>query len=219
MTALRKPVALFGLLLGLGLLVVQFALTIPASMAAGRSLPASIVYYFSFFTILTNILLVLIYLGAAIKGQRWLSPFRRPVTRATAAASIILVGGFYHFVLAPLWHLEGLLALCTFGLHYITPSLYVLWFALWNRSGTLRLANLPTMFAYPVVYLVYVMVRGPIAGEYPYPVLDAAALGYVQVGVNVLGLIVLYAALAAFAVAIDRSLHRAVSLSASKTQQ
>lgn len=50
-----------GLVIGLIGLVLQFTITVPASMAAGRSLLGSIVFYFSFFTILTNIAAVLVH--------------------------------------------------------------------------------------------------------------------------------------------------------------
>lgn len=40
-----------GLVVGLIALALQFSITIPASMEAGRGLFGSIVFYFSFFTI------------------------------------------------------------------------------------------------------------------------------------------------------------------------
>ena len=32
--------------------------------------------------------------------------------------------------------------------------------------------------AYPGVYLVYVLARGAVSGEYPYPFMDVKVLGY-----------------------------------------
>jgi len=202
---MRRALAIAGFFIGVSALVLQFFITVPASMQAGRGLFASIVFYFSFFTILTNILVVLIYLGALIRGQRWLVLFRRPRTRATAAAAITLVMGFYALVLADIWKPEGLFWLCDVALHYVAPVLYLLWFAGWNRSGTLRWAAIPQMLAYPLVYLVYVMLRGVVVGEYPYPVLDAMTLGYTRVTINILGLLIVFLALCAAAVTIDRA--------------
>lgn len=203
---MRKPVAIAGFVIGFLALALQFSITIPASMQAGRSLPLSIIYFFSFFTILTNILLALIYAGAFVRGQSWLSLFRKPVTRATAAACITLVGGFYHFVLASLWQPEGLFWVCDMLLHYVAPIIYLIWFASWNRTGTLKFSKIPVMLVYPLVYLVYVLFRGEIVHEYPYPVLNALELGYGQVAINVLGLLVILSFLSALAVMIDRSL-------------
>jgi hypothetical protein len=202
----RSILAAIGFVVGLSALILQFAVIVPTSMDAGRGLFGSLVFYFSYFTILTNLLAVLIYLGALVRGQRWLMFFRKPLTRATAAATIALVGGFYHFALADLYELEGLLAFCTFVLHYVTPVLYLVWFAGWNRTGTLKWRDIATMLIYPVLYCLYAMARGALTAEYPYPVLDAATLGYGQVAVNIAGLLLLLIVLNAVAVAIDRSL-------------
>ena len=75
----RKTVAAAGFAIGLIALVLQFFVIVLPAIDAGRGIIGSVVYYFSFFTILTNIGLVLIYLGALVRGQRWLSFFRKPI--------------------------------------------------------------------------------------------------------------------------------------------
>ena len=81
-----------GLAIGFAALVLQFAITMPASMAAGRSLLGSIVFYFSFFTILTNIGAVLIHASLLSSSfYAWLPAFAGPRMRAGVAASITLV--------------------------------------------------------------------------------------------------------------------------------
>ncbi|MCC0024840.1 MAG: Pr6Pr family membrane protein [Hyphomicrobiaceae bacterium] len=201
---LRRITAWIGFVIGLAALLLQFAITIPASMETGRTALASVIFYFSFFTILTNIFVVLVYLGAMVKGQSWLTPFRRPWVRGMAAASITLVMGFYAAVLADLWKPEGLFWLCDVALHYLSPILYLIWYALWNRTGTLKYDRITRMLSYPVAYLIYVLFRGEIVGEYPYPVLDVQAHGYLQIAINIAGLLVVYLAICAAAIAIDR---------------
>ncbi len=202
----RKTVAAAGFAIGLIALVLQFFVIVPPSLDAGRGIIGSVIYYFSFFTILTNIGLVLIYLGALVRGRRWLVFFRKPHTRAMAAASIALVGGFYHFVLAGQWQQDGLLQWCNITLHYVTPILYLVWFTVWNRTGPLKWKAIVTLLAYPLIYLIYILIRGPIAGEYPYAVLDAGAYGYGQVAINVAGLLALLLVFNTIAIAVDRSL-------------
>jgi hypothetical protein len=34
------------------------------------------------------------------------------------------------------------------------------------------------MVGFPFFYAVYVMIRGAISGDYPYPIIDAGKLGY-----------------------------------------
>lgn len=202
---LRRTVAIAGAAIGILALIAQFYVIVSLVLSE-RGPVGAVIYYFSFFTILTNLLLVLVYLGAIVRGQRWLVFFRKPHTRAMAASSIVLVGGFYHFVLSGVWEQEGLLYWCNIALHYVTPALYVVWFAAWNRTGTLKWSSLVTLLAYPVAYLIYVLLRGALTGDYPYEILDVGLVGYPGVAANAAGLMVLLLLFNAAAIAIDRSL-------------
>lgn len=116
-----------GLVVGLIALALQFSITIPASMEAGRGLPGSIVFYLSFFTILTNIGAVLVHTSLlSSSGYAWLPAFAGPRMRGGVAVSITLVLIVYATVLAPLWQPQGLFLLCDVLLHYVTPVLFVL---------------------------------------------------------------------------------------------
>lgn len=201
----EKLIVRLGLILGIAALVLQFQITIPASMDAGRSLGLSIVFYFSFFTILTNISLVLIYAARLFTKTAWLKPFAQPWVRATAAAAITLVMVFYHFVLAQLWQPQGLFWLADVTLHYATPLIYLAWFAGFARSGTLAFQKIPTMLMPPIIYLAYTFVRGAIVGEYPYPILDVTQHGYAGVLMNSLLLLTALVILNAIAVLVDRT--------------
>ena len=97
-----------GLVIGLAGLVLQFCISIPASMEAGRSLLGSIVFLFSFFTILTNIGAVLVYTSLlSSTGYAWLPAFAGSRMRAGVAVSITLVFIVYATVLAQLWQPQG----------------------------------------------------------------------------------------------------------------
>ena len=48
---MARALQIAGLIAGVIGLVVQFLITVPASLEAGRSLAGSVVFYFSFFTI------------------------------------------------------------------------------------------------------------------------------------------------------------------------
>lgn len=59
-----KLLAISGFGIGAFALILQFALTIPARMEAGHGLGDAMVFYFSFFTILTNFGVALVYAAA-----------------------------------------------------------------------------------------------------------------------------------------------------------
>ena len=83
---MARLLQLAGLSVGLVALILQFALTVPASMAAGRSLGGSIVFYFSFFTILSNIAAVMVHASLISPGgYAWFPAFAAPRVRTGAA--------------------------------------------------------------------------------------------------------------------------------------
>jgi len=196
-----------GLLIGAAALLLQFGLTIPARMGNGDSIFGALIFFFSFFTILTNLTLVLIY-ASELWPRQWLNWFRRPATRGMMVAAIILVMGFYHFILAASWNPEGWFKIADVALHYATPVFYVAWWVLFMRHGTLKWTDIARMLLPPIIYLIYVMIRGAIISEYPYPILEANMLGYGAVAINVLWVLVGLTVLCAIVVAVDRALTR-----------
>ncbi|TIT70288.1 MAG: hypothetical protein E5W60_10800 [Mesorhizobium sp.] len=192
-----------GLAVGLIGLVLQACITIPASMEAGRSFLGSVVFLFSFFTILTNIGAVLVHTSLlSPSGYAWFPAFAGSRLRAGVAAAIGLVFIVYATVLARLWQPQGLFLLCDILLHYVTPALFVLWWLVAGADGTTRWREISWWMVYPLAYLAYVLLRAPIAGEVPYPFLSVEKNGAASVAVSALattGLFLLLCVIAVFA--------------------
>ncbi|PLP61211.1 hypothetical protein CYK37_02720 [Mesorhizobium loti] len=198
-----------GLAVGLAGLILQFAITIPASMAAGRSLLGSIVFYFSFFTILTNIAAVLVHVALlSSTSHAWVSAFASPRLRGGVAVAISVVAIVYLVVLAPLWRPQGMFLLCDILLHYAAPVLFVLWWLTAGAKGTSRWSDIAAWLVYPVFYIAYTLARAPFAGEVPYPFLDAGKNGYVGVAASTFGVAALFVVLGVCFVAADKVIGR-----------
>jgi hypothetical protein len=161
----------------------------------------------SFYTILSNGVLVLVYL-ADLTTTKWLALFRSPLTRAMMAAVITLVMIFYHMLLSGIWAPEGLFKVADIGLHYIAPITYIVWWVTYGRTGTLRLDQIPAMLVPTLLYFIYTMFRGAVSHEYPYPVLDVGQLGFGHVLVNALGVAAGLALLCLVAILLDKLLPR-----------
>ncbi len=204
---LRRALTWLGLLLGAAGLVLQFTISMQALLAAGRDLPGALGHFFSYYTILNNIALVLVYLSA-LTDWAWLVIFRTPLVRSIMAANIALVGLYVFFVLRFLQSLDGLFVIADTLLHYVAPVLYVVWWALTQRHGMLRWINLPLMLAPTLVYFAYAMARGAWVQEYPYPILNAIKLGYGQVGINAVYMTAFLAVLILVTIAADMLLAR-----------
>jgi hypothetical protein len=199
-----------GLAIGLAGLILQFCISIPASMEAGRSLLGSIIFVFSFFTILTNIGAVLVYTSLlSPTGYAWLPAFAGTRMRAGVAVSIALVFIIYATVLAQLWQPQGLFLLCDVLLHYVTPVLFVLWWLISGADGRTRWSDISWWVLYPVAYLIYALVRAPLAGEVPYPFLDVAKNGAASVAISAAAITGLFLVLCVVAVLADHGVTRA----------
>jgi len=127
---------------------------------------------------------------------------------ASAAAFITLVMLFYHFMLAPYIRMEGALQVATYLLHYVAPVMYLVWWALGTPHGRLGWGRIPLMLLPGIVYIAWVLVRGAVANEYPYDILDVTKNGYGGVAIGVLILLAAVAIFAAILVGADKLLAR-----------
>ncbi len=189
MKKVARIIAGGGLLFGLIGLLLQFSLTIPAAMAAGRNFWLSVLFYFSFFTILSNIAAVLTHAGQLLPAQA-LSYFHRRSTAGAITTLMMVVGIVYHFILAPLWSPKGLFLVCDVILHYVTPLLMAAWWLV-SANGKARFKTLLWWLVPPVVYVVCVYIRWAFVHEVPYPFLDPA-LPRQELIRGIVGIIVLF---------------------------
>jgi len=163
--------------------------------------------YFSFFTISTNTIVVLaMLLPVVTPGSGAGKFFSRPGVRTAVAGYIIIVGGVYHVMLAPLWSPEGLNLAAQIILHYAAPVAFTAdWLAFVER-GKMRWANWLTALIYPVMYVLWTLVHGEITGFYPYPFLDIDERGYAQVLINISILVAAFLIVQLLLVTLDKVL-------------
>lgn len=204
---LKRLVTLVGLVVGTAALLLQFYLSMGLRLGKGDSVLGALWFFFTFFTILTNGMLVLIYLSE-VSAFRWLGWWRSLVTRAMMAGIMAMVTVFYHVMLAGLWQPTGLQLFADIVLHYVAPLFFIAWWLLFQPHGDLDWRDIPAMTVFPLLYLAWAMVRGAVVGEYPYPILEANTLGYGQVAINVIVMLVAFLALFAVAVGVDKLLGR-----------
>jgi hypothetical protein len=197
----KRAATVVGFAIALAALLLQFGLTIDNRLNGGDSLAGAVVFYFSFFTILSNLMVAAIYLSDLV-DWRWLGWWREPWVRGMMAGAIVLVMVVVHFLLF------GLADINIWLLHYVDPVLYALWWLLFQGHGRLAWRDLPKMLVYPLLYLIWAMSRGAVVNEYPYPFLAANTLGYPQVVVNALLILAGFVALYAIVIALDRWLGR-----------
>jgi hypothetical protein len=173
------------------------------------TLAASIVNFFSYFTILSNILSALLTTSAALAPQSAFGRFfARPIVATAVTLCMIVTGAIYTIILRSLWNPVGLQYVADAGLHFVMPPFIAVYWLAVVPKGTLRFADVPWMLIFPLAYGAYTLLRGPIAEWYPYPFVSVIDLGYGRVFVNIVGMLILFAVLGAILVLIDRWLGR-----------
>lgn len=186
-------------------LVLQLYLSIQITKASGAGAWAGVWIYFGFFTTLTNLLVALALTATAWGPRGPISRyFGRPSIYTCIAMSIFVVGALYNALLRQLWHPEGWQLVADVILHDIMPVLFLLywWFAV--PKSQLHWRQLGYWLLYPAAYFLYVLARGALNGWYPYPFLDVSALGYAQVWVDGVAVLLAFVAVAALLIALGR---------------
>ncbi|WP_266156468.1 Pr6Pr family membrane protein [Dyella silvatica] len=186
-------------------LALQLYLSIQITNESGQGAWAGVWIYFGFFTTLTNLLVALALTATAWGPRGQLSRFLgRPSVYTCIAMSIVVVGALYNALLRQLWHPEGWQLVADVILHDIMPVLFLLywWFAVPKKN--LHWRQLGYWLLYPAAYFLYVLARGAVNGWYPYPFLDVSALGYAQVWIDGLAVLLAFVVVAVLLIALGR---------------
>jgi hypothetical protein len=199
----RRAATLVAFSIAAAALLLQIVLTIDNRLANGDSLLGALVFYFSFFTILSNMMVAAIYLSDLV-DWRWLAWWRTPWVRGMMAGAIVLVMIVVHFLLFGLADINIWFVIADRTLHYVDPVMYALWWLVFQRHGALLWADLPKMLVYPLIYVIWAMARGAVVNEYPYPFLNVDRLGYPQVLLNSVFILAGFVLLYLIVIGVDR---------------
>ncbi|MET2011294.1 Pr6Pr family membrane protein [Microbacterium chocolatum] len=187
--------------------VSQLARSVGIAAEAGRDVGTTIANFLSFFTILSNISAAVVLAVAGVLG------LRRPhvtdgtglaVALASVTTYMVITGVVYNLLLRGIELAPGTtVPWSNEVLHVVAPLFLALDLFLGPRRRALEWRVLWAIVAFPIVWVVYTMVRGtlvtnPVTGDpfwYPYPFLNPnnPALqppGYAGVAVYVVGIAV-----------------------------
>jgi hypothetical protein len=189
-------------------LLVQYFLLVRLTLDTIGPMFAT-VRFFSYFTILSNLLVTCVAASAAFGTVgRWARWFARPGVRGGIAVYIGVTGILYFLILRHLWQPQGAQWWADTGLHYATPVLYLVWWFACVPHGRLDWDVLPRWLQFPLGYLLWCLARGAVVHEYPYPFIDVDQLGLAAVLRNSGGVLLLMLAVGALLVLLDRMLGR-----------
>ncbi|MDE1168027.1 MAG: Pr6Pr family membrane protein [Pseudomonas sp.] len=197
-------------------LALQLYITLMVRWQNEASLLGGVVNFFSYFTILTNTLVAVVLTSAVVgRASRGRDFFRQPWVSSGVAVSIALVGLVYSLLLRDLWHPEGLQWWVNELLHDVLPPVFLCFWWCCVPKGQLRVRHVLRWMLYPTVYFAYSLLRGHVIGTYPYGFMDVGELGYTQVFINCLVILVGFIAMSLLLIGLDhwQGKRQAVSIS------
>lgn len=193
-------------IVGCSAIALQYGL---AMTAATRSPLGSTVVFFSYFTILTNVLVALAMAAPAVAPNSRLGRWTTTEgVRAAIAMYATVVGLIYHLFLHATWTPQGLAWVANIALHYLMPVAMVLDWLLFVPKGRLRWIDAPRWLAFPLIYGLWTVIHGALIGWYPYWFIDIGALGWGTAMRNIAVLLVFFLILGLVVVALDRAVGR-----------
>ncbi len=134
------------------------------------------VNFFSYFTIQSNLIAIVALTLAALAtltgGSR-----RYDLLRGGAVVYMTVTGVVYALLLSGT-DVDTALAWVNTVVHQLMPIVIVVDWLLDPPAAPIPLRRSLVWVAYPIVWIAYTMIRGPIAGWYPYPFLDPGPNGY-----------------------------------------
>ncbi|WP_158996089.1 Pr6Pr family membrane protein [Mucilaginibacter sp. L196] len=167
---------------------------------------ATLIKYFSFFTIQTNILVTACVIFALFNlKSSWGRFFSRISVVSALTVYIIIVSLIYNLILRQIWNPQGLQKFGDELLHVVMPALFILYWIFCTSKLNLKW-NVGLWLVYPLIYAVYVIIRGTLTGDYSYPFMDAGSLGYAKVFLNIGGLVIVFLGFSLLLVALGKLL-------------
>ena len=171
-------------------IIVQFILMIEARVTP---ILETTVRFFSFFTILTNLLVALYSTTLALQPSSLWGRFFSKLSVGTAiTVYIVVVGLIYNTILRYQWKPQGMQRIADELLHAVVPILFLLYWFIFLSKKSLPWNSFFPWLIYPFFYCVYILTRGFFSEFYPYPFMDVTKLDYPQVLLNSLAVTVAF---------------------------
>jgi hypothetical protein len=154
-----------------------------------------------YFTIQSNIIVLVVCAALAWQPQRWRA--FAGVPRLVGLVCIVVTGTIYYALLAGDQHFTGIAKIGDVLAHAVSPILYVGTWLMFDRHGDLKRHHAVQMLAFPLFWVTLTLVRGAFIHVYPYGFVDVQANGYIAVIVTVAALTAAAGGLAMVAVWFD----------------
>ena len=198
---MKRKLAILFALIGWFAIITQFVLMIEHRTI---SIAETTLRFFSFFTILTNILVAIYFTCiASLKNQESKLISKSGILTAVTAY-ITMVGLVYQIALRHVWA-PGLMLIVDELFHSVIPVLVIIFWYLYETTKVVKYSQILKWTIYPLAYLFYILVRGSISNFYPYPFIDVTNLGMAKALTNAAVISLIFIIIAAIFLFIGKS--------------
>ncbi|MDM5193928.1 Pr6Pr family membrane protein [Bacillus hominis] len=182
-----KMIAIYRLLLSL----LAFSALITQFVTRAQVKPFNPVNFFSYFTIESNILVAVILLLSSLGTALFGRSEQFGVLRGAATVYILTTGLIYFLLLRGLEEsLQTPIPWVNTVLHYIMPLAMILDWVINPPTKKITWKQATSWLIFPILYVIYSLIRGPFVNWYPYPFLDPRIGGYGKVLLYSIGIAV-----------------------------
>ncbi|MCX2475433.1 Pr6Pr family membrane protein [Pedobacter sp. MC2016-05] len=179
-----------------GAAVVWFALVlqfIVSLKAAEYDFLSTTELYLSFFTITTNITVAICLTTIILFSKTKLGVFfSQPSTQTAITVYIVVVGIIYNVLLRGLLSPVGWARVADELLHVVNPLIFLGFWMLFVNKQTLQYKAAFVWLLYPLAYIMFIVIRGYLINQYPYPFINVVDLGYPKALANAFGCLFLF---------------------------
>ncbi len=167
--------------LGLAALITQYQFNV-------ANIPGYVpLNFFSFFTVESNIIAAVTLLIAGIVALLGRRPRALDYLRGAATIYMVITGITYSLLLRNV-EVDTAVVWVNAVLHYVIPVVMVLDWVMDLPATRITAKQAMVWLIFPVAYLAYSLIRGPIVDWYPYPFLDPRPGGYLPVAIASVGI-------------------------------
>lgn len=151
-------------------------------------------FYYSFYTVLSNIMLAIGCFILAIKPNSSSTFFK--VIRLSGLVGVLITMIVYNVMLRGIHHPPTvLLQFANECLHVGIPLLGLISWLIYGPFPRISVKAIGYGFLILMVYGIYIFVRGYYTNQYPYPFINVNRVGYEKAGIAVVGVAILFFAL------------------------
>lgn len=166
---------------------------------------ATLKLFLSYFTVTTNIIVALCFTTLWLFEESSLGKFFAKSTTLTAiTVYITVVSLVYNAILRGLVSPVGWARVADEMLHVVDPLIFIAFWIFYVDKTKLEYKEAKIWMIYPLLYVVFVVIRGAIVGQYPYPFINVTDLGYPKATINAIVVLIIFYLLSLFLIFIGK---------------